>query len=58
MHAAAARTVVWFASNKTLDEGESYHVKLTVKKHDEYNGWKQTMVNRVSVLEMLGEESE
>ena len=52
------RTVVWFASSKTLDEGDTYKVKLTVKDHDEYKGWKQTIVNRVTVLEVLEGESE
>jgi len=54
---ADGRSVVWFASNKTLDEGCSYKVKLTVKNHDKYKGWKQTIVNRVSVVEVLDGES-
>ena len=44
--------VVWWASESTawLKEGEHYKVKATVKKHDEYEGKKQTIVNRVAVL--------
>jgi hypothetical protein len=45
-------SVKWFSSNPpdAMDEGETYHVKATVKKHDEYNGIKQTLVNRVSII--------
>jgi len=43
----------WFStSNKVdLDEGETYHVKATVKDHKEWQGRKETMVTRLSVLE-------
>ena len=41
--------LVWFASGSStwLKEGETYTVKATVKKHDEYQGKKQTLINRV-----------
>jgi len=43
--------LVWFCtSDNDLDEGQSYNVKATIKKHDLYNGVKQTLVNRVSVI--------
>lgn len=44
--------MTWFASGdgSEMKEGETYHVALTIKKHDEYKGRKVTMVNRVKVL--------
>ena len=43
--------LVWFCTSANdLDEGKKYHVKATIKKHDLYNGIKQTLVNRVSVI--------
>lgn len=40
---------VWFASGGIdwVDVGDKLVVKGTVKKHDEYNGVKQTVINRV-----------
>jgi hypothetical protein len=48
------RSIVWFA-NATIDmeQGNTYKVKATVKKHDEYNGWKQTNINRLKVIEQV-----
>ncbi len=41
--------VVWFTGeNLALDEGVTYTVKATVTKHDEYQGRKQTLVNRLA----------
>lgn len=47
----AGNSVIWFASDgsSSMNEGETYEVKATVKKHDEYKGRKQTVVNRVAV---------
>lgn len=45
------RTLVWFANtNSGMEEGKSYTIKGTVKKHDEFKGWKQTVLNRVKVI--------
>lgn len=45
------RTLVWFANtNADMEKGSTYHIKGTVKKHDEYEGWKQTHLSRVAVL--------
>ena len=33
-----------------LDDGQTYNVRATVKKHDEYKGKKQTIVTRLKVL--------
>lgn len=41
----------WFSSNKVLDTGMIMQIKGTVKKHDEYNGMKQTILSRVAVVE-------
>lgn len=44
--------LVWFATSKNLEDevGNSLKIKGTVKKHDEYNGVKQTVITRVTVL--------
>lgn len=34
----------------TVEEGSVYRVKATVKKHTEYKGRKQTVVNRVAIF--------
>lgn len=40
--------LTWFATNApSVERGEKYNIRATVKKHDEYNGIKQTLVNRV-----------
>lgn len=47
----SGRMVIWFASGFTdLEEGTTYVVKATIKKHDTYNNVKQTIVNRVTVI--------
>lgn len=49
---------VWFASrNPDLEMGHTYKIKGTVKKHDEYQGAKQTHLTRCVVLEEIKEEA-
>ena len=50
--------LVWFASGSTkwLEEGETYLVKATPKKHDEFRGRKQTVVSRLAILKELSTE--
>lgn len=45
--------LVWFASESSewMEQGRAYRIKATVKDHNEYKGRKQTVVNRVSVIE-------
>ncbi len=45
---------VWFCSGQGCDmaPGNSYHVRATVKKHEEYRGAKQTTLERVSCPDM------
>jgi len=38
----------WFASNPKLTVGETYSLKATVKKHDEWKGEKQTVITRAT----------
>lgn len=38
----------WFASNPKLKVGQTYNLKATVKKHDEYKGTKQTVITRAT----------
>lgn len=42
--------IKWFASDlwQGWTEGQTRHVKMTIKKHDEWNEVKQTVVNRVA----------
>lgn len=42
--------VVWFSSGShNLKVGETYKVKATVKRHDEFKGIKQTLITRAAV---------
>lgn len=51
-------TLVWFTSTEAdVETCGKYKVKATVKKHDTYNGWKQTIVTRVKIIEELNNES-
>lgn len=46
------RTLIWWASvDPELELDGQYKIKGTIKKHDEYNGWAQTILTRVKVLE-------
>lgn len=42
-------TIVWWASGEPdwVKDGETYSIKGTVKKHDTWRDWNQTIVNRV-----------
>jgi len=51
------RTLTWFASCKShMDEGMTYRIKGTIKKLDEYNDWKQTVLTRVKMLEEIKDD--
>lgn len=42
-------TIIWFANGTSIDrKGETFKIKATPKKFDEYKGWKQTVVARVA----------
>lgn len=45
----------WFASSADLEEGRTYRIKATVKRHEEYKGVKRTTLSRCTVVEN-GEE--
>ena len=47
--------LTWFASESTswLEVDATYKVKATVKDHGEYKGIKQTIVNRIKILEKI-----
>jgi hypothetical protein len=57
MYDEEGRSLVWFASGsaKWLDPGKRYRVKATVKRHDEFRDRLQTHVNRLTILEELGD---
>lgn len=45
---------VWFTGgDHGMKQGATYRVKATIKRHDEYKGLRQTVVNRVVVMEEL-----
>lgn len=47
--------LTWFSTaSESLEVGKTYAVKLTVKKHEEYQGTKQTIVSRVAVYNEEG----
>lgn len=49
-HDADGRKFVWFASNcPDIDCGAKVSIKGTVKKHDEYDGKKQTVLTRCKI---------
>lgn len=41
--------LTWFASRPALDGIKKAKLKFTIKKHDEYNGVKQTMITRAKI---------
>lgn len=45
-------TLTWFASGliETYNKGDKYTIIGTVKKHEEYEGRKQTLINRVKLV--------
>lgn len=48
------RSFTWFASSRSgMEQEHTYRIKGTIKKHDEYNGWKQTILTRVTALEEI-----
>ena len=50
-------TIVWFANTSPkMNHGDTYKIKGTIKKHEEYKEWKQTHVSRVKVLEEIETE--
>lgn len=51
MTASTGETVTWFANGEVhMAVGKTYNIKGTVKKQDEYQDWKQTVLTRVKVL--------
>lgn len=48
--------IKWFASKELddLEEGMVVDIKATTKKHDDYKGTKQTLINRAVILKMHG----
>ena len=59
MLSTEGHTIVWFANaDAKMVKGGHYKVRATVKKHDEYNDWKQTIVNRLMVVEKIEKEDE
>lgn len=51
MISETGHSLSWFASTKPqMDIGGRYKIKGTVKRHDIYNDWKQTVLTRVKVI--------
>ncbi len=50
----AGNVLTWWASGEPdLEKGGTYDLKATVKKHEEYNGVKQTVLTRAKVLAVV-----
>lgn len=49
MEDADGNTFVWTTAAKTLDVGETYNLKGTIKDHKEYKGVKQTILTRCAL---------
>jgi hypothetical protein len=45
------RAFSWFSTSQkvSLDEGETYKCKATVKAHKEWNDWKETVLTRLNL---------
>ena len=43
----------WTGENLSFEEGNTYHIRGTVKKHDEFNGTRQTHLQRVREMKSL-----
>jgi hypothetical protein len=52
-------TLIWFAntSNAGMEPERKYRIKGTVKKHDKYQEWKQTILSRVKKVKDLDDEN-
>lgn len=47
---SSGNDLTWFASRNALEGLTNIKIKATVKKHDQYNGRKQTVLTRVKVI--------
>ena len=48
------RSLTWFSSATkgiSMEEGKVYKIKGRIKAHEEYKGWKQTILTRVTVIQ-------
>lgn len=45
----ASNVLVWWSSKGELKQGETYHLKATIKEHTEWHGIKQTVITRAKV---------
>ncbi|KKL15993.1 hypothetical protein LCGC14_2500030 [marine sediment metagenome] len=51
------RTLVWFANAAAkMEKDGEYIIRARIKKHDEYKGWKQTIIGRVFIVEAIEQE--
>lgn len=57
MHNEDGNVLKWFASNCPLERGGQYVIKATVKKHEEYNGCKQTAILRAKIVKTISSPS-
>jgi len=58
MRDSEGRTIIWFANaDAKMKKGNSYSIRATIKKHDEYRNWKQTHVSRLTVIEEVKNDS-
>jgi hypothetical protein len=51
-------TLVWWANvDPDMELDGYYKIKGTIKAHDEYNDWKQTILTRVKVVEQIKQDT-
>ena len=52
-------TLIWWANTDSkMAPGDTCKIKGTIKKHEEYEGWKQTLLSRVKLIELIKLENE
>jgi|ERR1043165_1954636 hypothetical protein len=54
-HDREGNLFVWFASRDSFDyqEGQEYRIKATIKRHQAYRGVKQTIINRLKLVQLM-----
>ena len=59
MRDSEGRTLVWFGnSGRKFEKGDTVRIRAGIKKHGEYKDWKQTILTRLFVIEILEESEE
>ncbi len=57
MRDANGNKAVWTTRATALSVGATYRLKVTIEKHDEYKGEKQTVLTRCEVIEQMNQDA-